>query len=164
MSDKHALNAELLAADEDVQKDKYLTFHLGEEEYGLDIAFVTEIVGIQKITAVPDMPDFVRGVINLRGQVIPVMDVRMRFHMPPREYDERTCVIVVNVSDRMIGLVVDMVNEVADIPDSCISPPPSMGSGKGSRFIQGMGKINDDVKILLNVSMLLGEEELEALA
>ncbi|WP_022663080.1 chemotaxis protein CheW [Paucidesulfovibrio longus] len=165
MGNEDMLNAQLLLdEDEDAQKDKYLTFHLGDEQYGVEIAYVTEIVGIQKITSVPDMPEFVRGVINLRGQVIPVMDVRTRFRMPPRDYDDRTCVVVVRIGEQTIGLVVDMVNEVADIPKDQISPPPSSGVGKGSRYIQGLGKIDDDVKILLNVPMLLGEEELEALA
>jgi purine-binding chemotaxis protein CheW len=147
--------------DGDSQKDKYLTFHLGNEDYGLDIRYVIEIVGIQKITEVPDMPGFVKGVINLRGQVIPVMDVRTRFKMEPRDYDDRTCVIVVRINETSIGLVVDTVNEVADIPEKNVSPPPQVSKGSGSRFIKGMGKIGDDVKILLNVDKLLYEEELE---
>lgn len=149
--------------DGDSQKDKYLTFHLGNEDYGLDIRYVIEIVGIQKITEVPDMPKFVKGVINLRGQVIPVMDVRTRFNMEPRDYDDRTCVIVVRINETSIGLVVDTVNEVADIPEQHVSPPPQVSKGAGSRFIKGMGKIGDDVKILLNVDKLLYEEELERL-
>ncbi|MGE4292226.1 MAG: chemotaxis protein CheW [Desulfovibrio sp.] len=147
--------------DGDSQKDKYLTFHLGNEDYGLDIRYVIEIVGIQKITEVPDMPAFVKGVINLRGQVIPVMDVRTRFRMQPRDYDDRTCVIVVRINETSIGLVVDTVNEAADIPEKNVSPPPQVSKGSGSRFIKGMGKIGDDVKILLNVDKLLYEEELE---
>ena len=84
--------------DEDTQKDKYLTFHLGNEDYGIEIRQVTEIVGIQKITVMPEMPAYIKGVINLRGKIIPVMDVRIRFHLEPRPYDERTCVIVVNIN------------------------------------------------------------------
>ncbi|HKL27331.1 MAG TPA: chemotaxis protein CheW, partial [Desulfuromonadales bacterium] len=103
---------EFYEGDEDTQKGKYLTFHLGKEDFGIEIRHVTEIIGIQKITEVPDMPDFVRGVINLRGQVIPVMDVRTRFRMQHRDYDERTCIVVVNVAEKTVGLVVDKVNEV----------------------------------------------------
>jgi len=150
--------------EEDTQKGKFLTFHLAREDYGIEIRHVTEIIGIQKITEVPDMPDFVRGVINLRGKVIPVMDVRTRFRMPPREYDERTCIIVVNVEDKAVGLVVDKVNEVADIPEEQIEPAPSTRQGKGSRYIQGMGKIGDEVKILLDVTTLLYDGGMEQIA
>ena len=145
---------------DDTQKGKFLTFHVAGEDYGIEIRYVTEIIGIQKITDVPDMPDFVRGVINLRGKVIPVMDVRTRFHLPPRDYDDRTCIIVVNINEMAVGLVVDKVNEVADIPESQIEPAPRSGRGGGSRYIKGMGKIGNEVKILLDVSRLLGEEHL----
>ena len=147
--------------DEDTMKDKYLTFHLAGEDYGIEIAFVTEIIGIQKVTEVPDMPDFVRGVINLRGKVIPVMDVRTRFKLASRDYDERTCIVVVNIADNAIGLVVDEVREVADIPADQVEPPPRTTKGASSRFIKGMGKMDDEVKIILNVEQLLYEEELE---
>ena len=148
---------------EDTQRDKYLTFQLGNEVYGIGIRHVTEIIGMQKVTEVPDMPDYVRGVINLRGQVIPIMDVRTRFLMPTREYDDRTCVIVVQVKNTSIGLVVDTVNEVADIPADRISQPPRIARGTSSRYIEGMGKIGDEVKILLDVNKLLFQEELEQL-
>ncbi len=147
--------------DEDTMKDKYLTFHLAGEDYGIEIAFVTEIIGIQKVTEVPDMPDFVKGVINLRGKVIPVMDVRIRFKLERRDYDERTCIVVVNIADNAIGLVVDEVREVADIPAEHVEPAPRTGKGTSSRFIKGMGKMGDEVKIILDVEQLLYEEELE---
>ena len=127
--------------DEDTLKDMYLTFRLGSEDYGLEIRYVTEIVGIQKITEVPDMPDFVKGVVNLRGQVIPVIDVRLRFHMQARDYDERTCVIVVNIDTVQVGLVVDTVNEVRSIPEDCICPAPKVATAASSRYIRGMGKV-----------------------
>jgi purine-binding chemotaxis protein CheW len=148
--------------DEDTQKDKFLTFHLAGEDYGIEIRYVTEIIGIQKITEVPEMPDFIKGVINLRGKVIPVMDVRIRFDLPPRDYDNRTCIIVVDINDTAIGLVVDQVREVADIPAEQIEPPPMASMSRG-QFIQGMGKINDEVKIILDVGQLLRDEELEEL-
>lgn len=155
---------DLYDENEDTQKDKYLTFHLAGEDYGLEIKHVTEIIGIQRITEVPDMPDFVKGVINLRGKVIPVMDVRKRFNLPSRDYDDRTCIIVVNINDTAVGLVVDEVREVADIPEEQVEPPPRTMKGSGRGFIQGMGKMGDAVKILLDVNKLLFEEELEIIA
>jgi purine-binding chemotaxis protein CheW len=159
-----SIDSDFVALDnEDTQKDKYLTFHLAGEDYGIEIRFVIEIIGIQKITDVPDMPDFIRGVINLRGKVIPVMDVRARFRMQAREYDDRTCIIVVNIDGTEVGLVVDEVSEVADIPAKNVEPPPRTGKSTGSRYIQGMGKIGDDVKILLDVQKLLFDEEMNRL-
>lgn len=148
---------------EDTQKDKFLTFHLGTEDYGIEIRFVTEIIGIQKITVIPEMPDYIKGVINLRGKIIPVMDVRMRFKLEPRAYDERTCVVVVNIHDSAVGLVVDTVSEVADIPESQIESASGLNRGKANAFIQGIGKIGDDIKIILDVNRLLYEGELTAL-
>ena len=148
--------------DEDTQKDKYLTFHIGTEDYGISIAYVTEIIGIQSITEIPEMPDFIKGVINLRGKVIPVMDVRTRFKLSPREYDERTCIIVVEIDDTSVGLVVDAVNEVADIPEDQVEAPPK-SKRKGGSYIQGIGKIDKEVKILLDVNRILYDEELESI-
>lgn len=153
----------VLPQEEDTMKDMYLTFRLGDEDYGIEIRYVTEIVGIQRITEVPDMPHFIKGVVNLRGQVIPVMDVRLRFSMDVRDYDERTCVVVVNLRDSLIGLVVDTVNEVRTIPEDNVSPPPKVASTESTRYIHGMGKVGDEVKILLDVSRLLFEDELEEL-
>lgn len=149
--------------DEEVIRNMFLTFHLGEEDYGIGIAHVTEIVGMQKITEVPDMPDFVKGVVNLRGQVIPVMDVRLRFKMSPRGYDERTCIIVVNIEGVQLGLVVDTVNEVRTILPEQISPPPKVSCSGSARYIMGMGKVGEEVKILLDARKLLFEEELQAI-
>jgi len=145
---------------EDTQKDKYLTFHLAGEDYGIEIRYVIEIIGIQQITEVPDMPAFIRGVINLRGKVIPVMDVRARFNIEDRTYDDRTCIIVVNLDDTEVGLVVDEVSEVSDIPEKNVEPPPRTGRSAGSRCIQGMGKIGEEVKILLDVQELLFDEQM----
>ncbi len=160
-SPRDVFDDDLYDDDEDTQKDKYLTFHLAGEDYGIDIAFVTEIIGIQKITQVPDMPVFIKGVINLRGKVIPVMDVRLRFKMEERAYDERTCIIVVDINTTAVGLVVDEVREVADIPEAQVEPPPASGRGTSSRYLKGLGKMGDEVKILLNAEKLLYDEELE---
>lgn len=149
--------------DDDTQKDKYLTFRLDQEDYGLEIRHVKEIISIQKITDVPDLPDFVKGVINLRGQVIPTLDLRLRFKLPPKEYDERTCIIITHMNEIPVGVIVDTVNEVLDIPAERIAPPPTVQKGVAHRFIQGLGRVGDDVKIILNAEKLLHEDELEAL-
>jgi len=131
--------------------EKYLTFRVGEEDYGISIHYVSEIVGLQKITPVPDVPPYVKGVINLRGKIIPVLDMRLRLGMPERSYDERTCIIVVNVEGDLLGLIVDRVNEVTDIPQEQIEPPPSEEGG----FVMGLGKVGEGVKILLDVHKIL---------
>ena len=148
---------------EDTQKDKFLTFRIANEDYGIEIRYVTEIIGIQRITEIPSMPVFIKGVINLRGKVIPVMDIRSRFGLEEREYDDRTCIIVVNINNTSVGLVVDTVNEVADIPENDIEPAPNIKKDSNSDFIHGLGKVGNDVKILLNVNELLFDEELESL-
>jgi purine-binding chemotaxis protein CheW len=153
-----------LSADiEDTLKGRYLTFRVEDEEYGIEILYVIEIVGVQDITKVPNMPHYVRGVINLRGQVIPVIDVRDRFGMPSRDYDARTCVIVVRIDDVMVGMVVDTVNEVREIPASSISEPPKVGGAQAQDFIKSMGRVGENVLILLDVMKLIGKEEMESL-
>jgi len=165
MSQTDALDNDMIdEEDEDTLSNRFLTFHLGGEDYGLEIRYVTEIVGVQKITVVPDLPDFVKGVVNLRGQVIPVIDVRLRFKMEARPYDERTCIIVVNLDGAFVGLIVDTVQEVREIPSDKVSAPPRFGHAEKSRYILGMGKVGSEVKILLDVGKLLKEEELAALS
>jgi purine-binding chemotaxis protein CheW len=148
---------------EDTLKNMYLTFRLGKEDYGIEIRYVTEIVGMQKITEVPDMPVYVKGVVNLRGQVIPVLDMRLRFNMESRDYDERTCIVVVNIGGAQVGLVVDTVNEVRNIDDNQISPPPKAAGADSARYIQGMGKVGEDVIVLLEGQRLLHENEASTL-
>jgi len=139
-----------------VELHKYLTFVLGSVYYGLDIQFVREIIGMQDITVVPDVPPFIKGVINLRGKVIPVMDVRKRFKMASRPYDDRTCIIVIHVGDWLVGLVVDTVSEVLDIPEADIEPPPEAFGRRQDHFIAGMGKVGDEVRMLIDARKLLG--------
>lgn len=159
------MNSELDDEDEeDSMKDRYLAFSVADEEYGIEINYVTEIVGIQRISVVPETPSFIRGVINLRGQVIPVMDVRIRFHMPFREYSERTCVIVVSLKDSLVGLVVDAVKEVTSVPEECISEAPRVARSPSARYIKGLGKIGEEVKILLDVEKLLSDFDHESLS
>ncbi|MCL2743440.1 MAG: chemotaxis protein CheW [Planctomycetaceae bacterium] len=149
---------------EDTLKDMYLSFRLGDEDYCIEIRHVTEIVGMQKITEVPDMPHYVKGVVNLRGQVIPVIDMRLRFNMEGRSYDERTCIVVITLREGQVqvGLVVDTVNEVRSIDAGNVSPPPKSGTGQCAQYIRGLGKVGVEVKIILDVNKLLFENELDS--
>lgn len=150
--------------EEDTQKDKYLTFSTADESYAIEIYFVTEIVGIQEITEVPDMPEYIMGVINLRGRVIPVIDIRLRFNLPFKEYTDRTCVIVVDFQGINVGIIVDEVAEVQNIPETNIDPPPRTGKGEKSKYIKGMAKVDDEVIVILNVDTLLSEQDMQALS
>jgi Chemotaxis signal transduction protein len=143
--------------EEDTQKGRFLTFALGNESYGIEIRHVTEIIGIQPITEVPELPEYIRGIINLRGKIIPVMDVRLRFKKPIKEYNDRTCVIVVDINDISIGLVVDNVAEVLSIPDSEVVAPPGINGG-GNKYIKGIGKVNSEVKLILDCDKLLSDD------
>lgn len=145
----------------DSQKDKYLTFHIGSEFYAIEIKHVIEIIGMLDITEVPDMPAYLKGVINLRGKVIPVLDVRSRFMMQEIEYDSRTCIIIIRINGLDVGLIVDEVSEVLNIAEDMIDPPPRTNKGTKSRFIQGFGKVGEDVKIILNLEKFLKDEEVE---
>lgn len=154
---------ENLEFEEDTQKSRYLTFSIGKETYGVEIKYVIEIIGIQTITEIPELPEYIKGIINLRGKIIPVMDVRLRFKKEPIEYNDRTCVIIVDINDTSIGLIVDKVAEVMIIPDQDIVEPPQMNKGNKNRYIKNMGKVGDDVKLLLDCEKLLTEDELEEL-
>lgn len=165
MSIKELHDEELLIAadDEDeIQDNKYLMCKLGHEVFGIDIAFVTDIIELQKITEVPDMPRYVKGVINLRGQVIPIIDLRLRFNMEERDYDDRTVITVVNIRNTSIGFIVDTATEVQDIPDANIDPAPDFQSrDERQRYIAGLGKIDREVTILLDVEKLVTGEEIQ---
>lgn len=145
---------------EDTQKGKYLTFALNNELYGIEIKHVTEIIGIQQIVEVPEQPDYFRGIINLRGKIIPVMDVRIRFKKENKEYNDRTCIIVIDIRGTAVGLIVDNVSEVLTIPAEEIVPPPEV-TKIGNKFINGIGKVGDEVKLLLNCDKLLYDEDVE---
>ena len=138
---------------------KYLTFAIGDEEYGLEILKVREIIGIMEITPVPHTPDYVKGVINLRGRVIPVLDLRLKFGMESKGYMDRTCVIVVEVQGQagtiQIGMVVDSVSEVLNISAGEIEPPPSFGANIETTYLLGMAKIKGKVKILLDIDKII---------
>jgi len=134
---------------------KYLTFILGHEEYGFEILKVREIMGVIEITNLPQTPNYVKGVINLRGIVIPIIDLRLKFGFSPREYDKSTCIIVVKHGDGLMGVVVDTVQEVLDIAAENMDNAPSFGGGVKTDFILAMGKVKGKVKILLDIDKVL---------
>jgi purine-binding chemotaxis protein CheW len=146
------------------KEGKYLTFTLAEEEYGIGILKIKEIIGMMPITTVPRTPEFVKGVINLRGKVIPVMDLRLRFGMKEMEYTERTCIVVVEIEGSsgtvMIGVVVDSVSEVLNIKGEDVEETPTFGSKLNTDYILGMAKMEGGVKILLDIDRVLNEDEI----
>lgn len=150
-------------ANKTARSGKYLTFRMATEEYGLEILKVREIIGLTDITAVPRTPHYVRGVINLRGKVIPVIDLRAKFCMDSAEQTEETCIIVVEISgqkkDALMGLLVDAVSEVLDIQEDQIEDTPDLGSGINTRFILGIGKVKSEIKILLDIDSVLAEDD-----
>ncbi len=141
---------------------KYLTFFLGEEEYGLEILKVSEIIGMQPITRVPRVPEFVRGVINLRGKVIPITDLRRKFDMPDDETRD-ACIVVVHMRGIATGLVVDRVSEVVAIAEGEIEDAPSFGAGIRTEFLLGIGKTGGRVKLLVDIDKVLQTSEMAAL-
>jgi purine-binding chemotaxis protein CheW len=147
---------------------KYLTFALGREEYGIEILKVREIIGYMDVTAVPRTPEYVRGVINLRGQVFSVIDLRAKFGMSPADRTEQTCIVVVDVRQEgrrlTTGLVVDRVSEVSNIAGEAIEPPPAFGGGVDTSFVLGLGKVGKSVKILLDIDHVLSVGEVAAVA
>ena len=149
--------------DEDNMQGRYLTFDLGEETYGIEIRYVTEIIGMQSITGVPDMPSYLRGIINLRGRIIPVLDMRARFKKLLQEYNDRTCIIIVDIREISVGLIVDQVTEVLNIDDNSIELPPDGRTGFSNRFIKGIGKVGENIKLLINTDRILTIEEYNAL-
>ena len=148
---------------EDTQKGKFLTFSLGKEFYGISIEYVTEIIGILPITEVPQVPEYIRGIVNLRGKIIPVMDMRLRFKKEFREYNERTCIIVIDILGNSVGLIVDSVAEVTAIPEEDIVVPPMTHLGSTNKYIMGIGKVGHEVKLLLDCQKLIDKEEIESL-
>lgn len=142
---------------------KYLTFHLAEEEYGLEILKVQEIIGVLKVTRVPHTPEYIRGVINLRGKVIPVLDLRTKFGLEPHEATDRECIIVIQVQRDnqtvIMGIMVDEVSEVKDIPQANIDPAPQFGAMIDTSFILGMGKVEEKVVTLLDIDKVLTASE-----
>jgi purine-binding chemotaxis protein CheW len=146
---------------------KYLVFQLGREEFGIRVVKVREIMGIQDITAVPQTPAHVKGVINLRGKVIPVVDLRLKFGLPEQEYTPRTCIVVVQVRGEagpmLMGIVVDGVAEVLTLAVADIEDTPDFGDGTVTPYLLGLAKVKDKVKILLEIDRVLSTQDLHAL-
>jgi len=149
----------------DTQKGKYVTFKSGNEYFGLKIQYVNEIIVFQEITKIPESEDYIKGLINLRGKIIPVIDVRLRFKQEPFEYTDRTCIIVVNVKSIVVGLIVEQIAEVVEITEGNIVPSPSVGKADKSqnKYVYAIGKVGDQVKLLLDPDRLLNDEEITAL-
>lgn len=145
----------------DTQKDKYVTFQSGNEYFGLKIEYVNEIIVFQEITEIPESADYVKGLINLRGKIIPVVDVRLRFHQELIPYTDRTCIIVIQFEQMVVGLIVEKIAEVVEIPAENILPSPSVGKSDNAKnsFVSGIGKVGNDVKLLLDPAKLLGDED-----
>ena len=149
------------------KEGKYLTFSLAKEEYGIGILKIREIIGMMPVTSVPQTPEYVKGVINLRGKVIPVADLRLRFGMEAIDYTDRTCIIVVEIAGQVgtiqIGIVVDAVSEVLNIKGEEIEDTPTFGTNLDTDYILGMAKMEGGVKILLDIDMVLSAEEISVL-
>lgn len=148
----------------DTQKGNYMTFRIGEEYYGIAISYVNEIINnVQSITAIPEVENYIKGLINIRGKIVPVIDVKVRFGQEPFEYTDRTCVIVIDVKSTMVGLIVEQVAEVITIDEKEIIPPPSLNSnGTGrEKYVFGLIRVGNEVKMLLNPEKLIGEEGLD---
>ena len=148
-----------VAADDSIE-NMYLTYQVEGETYAVNIACVTEIVGMQHISEIPDVPHYIKGAMNLRGKVIPVMDQRLRFSLPARPYDDRTTIVVLDLEGVPTGLVVDQVTDVLTIPGEKIEPPPHWLHNGKQGVIKGLGKLNDSVSIILDVPHLVYDKEL----
>ncbi|WP_411676509.1 chemotaxis protein CheW [Caproicibacter sp.] len=141
-------------------ENKYLTFWTDDELFGVPISDVVQIISMQGITPLPDFPDYAKGVINLRGNIIPVIDIRVRFGKPEAEYNENTCIIVTSIEDSFMGFIVDAVDEVTDIDEDNISPAPKVSRDITNRYLTGIGQIGEKVVLLLDAAKILSENEL----
>lgn len=151
--------------EEDAQRGQFMTFQVGKEFYGISISYVNEIIMMQPITSVPEVKDYIKGLINLRGKIIPVIDVRIRFKMEPMEYTDRTCIIVINVKSTVIGLIVEKIAEVDSIQDDDIVPPPSLGrkESEQNKYVYGLARTGDTVKLLIDPEKLIKDDDLDVM-
>lgn len=149
-------------ADTSEMDGKYLTYWIDKQLFGVPIAHVVQIVGMQQVTEVPEFPYYAKGIINLRGSIIPLIDIRLRLGKQEAEYNERTCVIVTDINERSVGFIVDEVDSVISIPENLISPPPQL-SGGTEGYITGVGKLEDKVTLLMDTRKLVGADELDIL-
>ena len=144
---------------EDTTKDKFLTFMIEKDEYGIEIAKIKEIISVRAITAVPETPDYLMGIINLRGNIIPAIDVRVRFAKETRPYDDMTCIVVIEFEQQALGLIVDVVKEVLYIHEENILPPPSAKLNHYNQFIKSIGRIDDRIVMLMDLDRFLSREQ-----
>lgn len=153
------------SVEHDTPKDKYMTFKCGSEYYGLEIQYVDEIIPFQSITVIPETEDYIKGLLNLRGKIIPVIDVRTRFKQAPYEYDDRTCIVVITVKSTVVGLIVEKIAEVVEIHKENILPPPTIGrtDKAQNKYVYGIGKTGDTVKLLLDPDKLLNDNDISAM-
>ncbi|MBC7765926.1 MAG: purine-binding chemotaxis protein CheW [Hyphomonadaceae bacterium] len=152
---------DIVEQDEDTLSGRFLTFIIDRDTFGVEIKHVLEIIGIQPITEVPELPAYAKGIINIRGKIVPVIDLRIKFKKEPVPYDERTCIIIVEIQDVTVGFIVDNIDEVIPIPPEDILPPPDYKTGFYNRYILGIGKVGDSVKLLVDCDKVLAEDELE---
>lgn len=150
------IKGQAVTTDSESLKDMYLTYSGGSEIYGIAIKNVREIVGMQKYTEVAELPPYIKGIINLRGKIIPLIDVRLRFGKPAIPYDDRTCIVVVDIEGIAAGLIVDRVEEVLTIPAENIDPLP-VRQGSGSRFVYGIGKLAESVVLLVDAGIIVSD-------
>lgn len=149
-------------AQEDIRQGKYMTFKVGREVFGVELKYVNEIIQIQTVASVPNVEDYIKGLINLRGKIIPVIDVAIRFRKDTFEYTDRTCIIVIAVNGVEVGLIVENIGEVVSIEEEDILPPPNMHHcDTQERFVKGIGKIGEEVKLLLDPVKLLSDDALD---
>lgn len=145
----------------DTQKGKYMIFKSGSEYFGLEIQYVQQIIQYQAVTRIPETEDYIKGLINLRGRIVPVVDVRLRFKQGECEYNDKTCILVINVKSTTVGLVVEQIAEVVDIEEENILPPPTIGrvDKAHNKYVYGIGKVGNTVKLLLDPEKLLFDED-----
>lgn len=149
----------------DAQKGKYMTFKSGNEYFGLKIQYVNEIIQFQAITTIPETADYIKGLINLRGKIIPVIDISLRFKQQPFEYNDRTCIMVISVQSTVVGLIIEKIAEVVEIQEENILPPPNIGRADKAqnKYVYGIGKVGDSVKLLLDPEKLINDEDMSVL-
>lgn len=161
---KNEENEQEELVEDDSQKGKFMTFQTGKEFFGISISYVNEIIAMQPIAAIPEVDDYVKGLINLRGKIIPVIDVRVRFKMEPCEYTDRTCIIVIDVKSTTIGLIVEKIAEVDTIMDDSIVPPPTLGrkEHEHNKYVYGLARTEGGVKLLIDPEKLIKQDDIEA--
>ena len=150
----------MLYGTEDTQHGRFLTFVLGEEEFGIEIRFVTEIIGMQPVSKIPEVPDYIRGIVNLRGKIIPVIDMSLKFRREAITDTDRTCIVVIETGSFSVGLIVDNVAEVVTIDDNQIVPPPDVRTGISNRYLKGISNSDNRVRLLLDCEKLFTNEDI----